>query len=749
MAIVERQLIAAAMLQDYLADKGTGLALAAGTIHLYKDNNRAEYKNWYKQQGSPNNYTYVPLPNPLTLSAAGTIQDDSGNDVIPFYYPYDEDNSSVVEKYYIEVYDAGGTLQFSRENFPHFNQPESTDDSPTLENIIINSLFWRGGGKDASTGGSDEISINASSLTETVIMPSAHAGFHQPDCRYIKTGTPSSTETITFKHFGLNEPSATSPNLKKDVTPYFYINHKCTAASTGETRKYYQWPISLHLRNLQNERAVFTLQAKSNAGGIYDKISVKILPFLGSDTSPNLDGIQIGQDLDLTSEWNKFEIPFTFEDVSTETLSAAGDDAYYLQLELSAGSNATFDIDFCMPCIYLGDKAATNFYNGYDKIDAVIDSPRTGDFRQSLNSFYPMGWLPANGMTIGKNGSGAQRENTDTWPLYRLLWENVTQTYAPVSSGTRGTSAFADFNAGHTIKITNNLGRVLVGASPVFDFTRTFTVSVTALDINTDDFATSPLRINLGASGTPKQYPSFHVGDPIVFSGGSLPSGLVAGTTYYISSENFQPNDPTNPYISVATSQTNAVRGLLTVNVGSIGSGTVNNSNTDTKLLLSSPTTQVLTAGTPVLIEKSSGGTLPTGLSEDTIYYISTSELTTTTVKLSTNLTDALAGIWDVIITSVGSGTFTLHSADGADVGQSYSTEVLNHTHLLPNEDDSQSLLGSFSPQTDGTAGTTGAAKLPSGSTGGYPKNVPNVSSGSNKPTLMQPSTFANVFIKM
>ncbi len=72
MTINTALLIAAPMLQDLLVDKD-GTPMAGGTITLYHDNSRTTLKNWYYQSGTPGNYTYVPLPNPLTLSAAGTI----------------------------------------------------------------------------------------------------------------------------------------------------------------------------------------------------------------------------------------------------------------------------------------------------------------------------------------------------------------------------------------------------------------------------------------------------------------------------------------------------------------------------------------------------------------------------------------------------------------------------------------------------------------------------------------------------
>jgi len=138
MAIVQSLLTSSETLQQYLVDKDTGTPLAGGVITLYKDDSRQELKNWFYQTGSPGQYTFVALDNPLTLSSVGTIQDPNGNDVIPFYYPFKEDNSGVREAYYIVIKSSGAIPQFTRENFPFANDDEPIGlTTPTLTNYIV------------------------------------------------------------------------------------------------------------------------------------------------------------------------------------------------------------------------------------------------------------------------------------------------------------------------------------------------------------------------------------------------------------------------------------------------------------------------------------------------------------------------------------------------------------------------------------------------------------------------------------
>jgi len=87
---------------------------------------------------------------------------------------------------------------------------------------------------------------------------------------------------------------------------------------------------------------------------------------------------------------------------------------------------------------------------------------RTGDGKLTLQTAAESGWVMADDGTIGNAGSGAtSRANADTLALYSLLWTNVSQTYATVSTG-RGANPAADFAALKTITLTKQLGRALI-----------------------------------------------------------------------------------------------------------------------------------------------------------------------------------------------------------------------------------------------------------------------------------------------
>ncbi len=131
-------------LSPYLVDKSTGAPLANGYIEFWQDDNRNQPKDVFQLvqgSGSPPNYSYAPLPNPLTLSAVGTIQNSGGDNVALYYFPFDEFDN--VQLYYVKVYDSGGLLQFTREAWPNSfaNGSDITGGSVGFNNQLTNPQF--------------------------------------------------------------------------------------------------------------------------------------------------------------------------------------------------------------------------------------------------------------------------------------------------------------------------------------------------------------------------------------------------------------------------------------------------------------------------------------------------------------------------------------------------------------------------------------------------------------------------------
>jgi len=85
----------------------------------------------------------------------------------------------------------------------------------------------------------------------------------------------------------------------------------------------------------------------------------------------------------------------------------------------------------------------------------------TGDVKFTIKIVADPGWILLNDGTIGPSGSGATtRANDDTEALYTLVWDNISDTHAPVAGG-RGVDAEADWAAGKLLTLPKALGRAL------------------------------------------------------------------------------------------------------------------------------------------------------------------------------------------------------------------------------------------------------------------------------------------------
>ena len=128
-------------LSPYLADKDTGAPLAGGVIQFWQDDARSVPKSVYELTGSPPNYTYAALPNPVVLSATGTIEDANGNSCALYYYPYDAEGN--IQLYYVVVLNSLGVIQFTREAWPNVTDESSpiTSQNNTIVNLLSNPQF--------------------------------------------------------------------------------------------------------------------------------------------------------------------------------------------------------------------------------------------------------------------------------------------------------------------------------------------------------------------------------------------------------------------------------------------------------------------------------------------------------------------------------------------------------------------------------------------------------------------------------
>lgn len=143
-----------------------------------------------------------------------------------------------------------------------------------------------------------------------------------------------------------------------------------------------------------------------------------------------------------------------------------------------------------------------------------------GDVKLSMKSVADTGWVLMNDGTIGSATSGGTtRANADTEDLYTIIYNAITDTWAPVIGG-RGASAAADFAANKALTLPKALGRALCGYG-----TGSVAKSGVDADVNlTDDTLTVPTNTITWITGMAAVF---------TLTSGTI-TGLTTGTTYYI-----------------------------------------------------------------------------------------------------------------------------------------------------------------------------------------------------------------------
>jgi hypothetical protein len=135
---LDSKYISLGWLENYFVNKDDGTPLAGGIVTFYKDEDRITKKPVYQLTGDPSSYSFVALPNPCVLSSVGTFVDASGNDVIPYSYPYNSlDN---IELYYITVTSSSGVPQWTRQAVPY--DLAETEQGEKTDHTAVNQVMY-------------------------------------------------------------------------------------------------------------------------------------------------------------------------------------------------------------------------------------------------------------------------------------------------------------------------------------------------------------------------------------------------------------------------------------------------------------------------------------------------------------------------------------------------------------------------------------------------------------------------------
>lgn len=183
-----------------------------------------------------------------------------------------------------------------------------------------------------------------------------------------------------------------------------------------------------------------------------------------------------------------------------------------------------------------------------------------------------------------------------------------------------------------------------------------------------------------------------NTGSPIVFTntGGALPTGLTAVTRYFVyklSDTQFKvcenlvtalSSSPTFVSITDNGTGTHSVAVIEYLLVGDISSDFITNQDTFT---ISSNLGKSLQTGSEVIV--STGGTIPTGLTNNANYFVI--KLSDTQIKLASSLINALANV-HIEITGAGTKTFKLLAKTNNELNlvTNFTINTTNNTIVVP-----------------------------------------------------------------
>lgn len=392
--------IPATYFQEYLVDKDTGLPLAAGTITTYKDDARTELKPMYRITGTPPNYSYVELPNPLTLSSIGTIQDGVGNDINPYFYPYDADGN--IELYYIEVENAGAIPQWTREGVPNVSAPE--EEAEDFTNYVTNGQF------------AVHNAIAATSTAEEGLVTTDTTQVAPGNWAFIRPFASTASDYILFNRFD-------SPTVNPPGSPRYEIQLKNIVPSVGDAYKwlYVYFP---NVNTFASDTDVYTLSftAKSITTSSIDILYYKYYG-AGGD-SPDTISLRT---IALTDSYATYNTSIIFGNNDGKTLGAANDD--YLSIVISLPTSAVFDVELTDFVLTKGLYSISSYPITTDadvKARALAGTIPTPDY-EGKNLYLPT--------VMGLNGLEYDHSQIGQIMFYPINYVENTNLYIPPSKG--------------------------------------------------------------------------------------------------------------------------------------------------------------------------------------------------------------------------------------------------------------------------------------------------------------------------
>ncbi len=330
-------------LQMYFVDKVTGLPLAAGIVRFFKDQARTEPKSVYKISGTPPNYTYTDIGSEITLTGVGTFSDSLGNDIIPYYFPFEgtpDDTDDTVELYYIQVLSVGEVEQFTREGWPNEAAGGGGGNSLDSLNYIPNGQFLC-----HTDIPEDVVNGYAAGEIRKDITDIAWGNFS-----YERSAGSTSIDYVVFDRLGDYVDNPTS-------SPRYVVNVSC--ASVGNGADYKDIRVKFYDVNKfasLTQQYTFSIAGLTNAGtGI--QLQAYLIKNFGSGGSAETE-VEIGV-CNLTDSYTISNIHFIFGTNEDETIGPDNDD--FVQLAIRFPADQIFNVSVANFMSVLGVVNITSF----------------------------------------------------------------------------------------------------------------------------------------------------------------------------------------------------------------------------------------------------------------------------------------------------------------------------------------------------------------------------------------------------
>lgn len=478
MALDPRYVILGSDLEQLFRDKDTGLPLSGGKVYFFEDDARTIPKPVYQLMGSPPNYTYVALPNPVTLNSVGAFG------VNVYALPYDMTTGNL-ELYFIQVYNSADVFQFSREAIPNISVSEVPETQEI--NFITNGQFLAHNNILANG------TVPAGRITqnETAV---AYGGWY-----YVTNVSIGATDNVFFQRF---DSFGTNPTQD----PRYAINVECTNAISVS-------PKDLRLRfenvnRFSSDTEIFTFgfSGINNSVGNID-LEIWVIKNYGTGGTPHGEESFSKGTVTINSSYSNVSLPFVFGSNAGKSLGTNDDD--YVDVAIRFPENSLFNISLTDVYLVLGEKNDVSYpitTNRQDKYRAVAGGLNLPDYdgndvglpliltktgidydRSSIGSLRVVtyetgGVLPGYLRAVGTQYETNAIDSTDGIPYSRLQQKYFNNTLRFPIHGTGqdyqimlydGSSSTAILSANRA----GTLGGVAAGTSP-FTVTRRIHIGV-------------------------------------------------------------------------------------------------------------------------------------------------------------------------------------------------------------------------------------------------------------------------------